>query len=96
MKRILFTGGGSAGHVIPNIALIEELLSNGGADVCYMGTNGIEKRLIAAWKIPYYEIECPKLIRGGGWQAFKSNLHIPLDFLKAQKQALEGLRLLKP
>ena len=96
MKRILFTGGGSAGHVIPNIALIEELLSDGIADVCYMGTNGIEKRLIAEWKIPYYEIECPKLIRGGGWQAFKRNLHIPSAFLKARAQALEGLKSLRP
>jgi UDP-N-acetylglucosamine:LPS N-acetylglucosamine transferase len=46
MKKILFTGGGSAGHVMPNIALMEEILSDGHADVCYMGTDGIEKRLI--------------------------------------------------
>ncbi len=96
MKRILFTGGGSAGHVIPNIALIEELLSEGDTDVCYMGTGGIEKRLIAEWKIPYYEIECPKLIRGGGWENFKRNLHIPMEFWKARKQALEGLKTLQP
>ena len=63
MKKILFTGGGSAGHVIPNLALIEEVLSDGIADVCYMGTNGIERRLVAEWDIPFYEIECPKLIR---------------------------------
>ena len=40
MKKILFTGGGSAGHVVPNVALIEELLSDGKVDVCYMGTGG--------------------------------------------------------
>ena len=96
MKKILFTGGGSAGHVIPNIALIEELLSCGDADVCYMGTGGIEKSLIAEWKLPYYQIECPKLIRGGGWRNFKQNLHIPAAFLRAKKQALEGLRTFRP
>ena len=74
MKKILFTGGGSAGHVVPNIALMEELLSEGKTDVCYMGTDGIEKNIVAEWKIPYYTIHCPKLIRGGGFSAFKKNL----------------------
>lgn len=96
MKKILFTGGGSAGHVIPNIALIEELLSTGEADICYMGTDGIEKDLITEWKLPYYQIECPKLIRGGGWRGFKKNLKIPSAFFRAKKQAEAGLRAFQP
>ena len=70
MQRILFTGGGSAGHVIPNVALIQKLLDEGKVDVCYMGTDGIEKDIITPWKIPYCQIECPKLIRGGGFKGF--------------------------
>ena len=96
MKKILFTGGGSAGHVIPNIALIEELLSEGKTDVCYMGTGGIEKRIVSEWKIPYYEISCPKLIRGGGWSAFKNNLKIPSAFKKAVQEAKVGLEIFRP
>lgn len=96
MKKILFTGGGSAGHVIPNIALMEQILSEGWADVCYMGTNGIEKKLISDWKLPFYQIECPKLIRGGGFSAFKSNLKIPFALRKAEKQAEEGLKIFQP
>ena len=96
MKKILFTGGGSAGHVIPNLALIEELLSEGETDVSYMGTSGIEKRLIEEWDIPFYEIECPKLIRGRSWNAFKRNLHIPTEFHRAKKQALDALQDIKP
>ncbi len=96
MKKILFTGGGSAGHVIPNLALIEELLSDGEFSVCYMGTNGIEKRLITEWDIPFYEVECPKLIRGKSWEAFKRNLRIPVEFHHAKKQALEGLKRTRP
>lgn len=96
MKKILFTGGGSAGHVIPNLALIEELLSTGEADVCYMGTNGIEKSLIAEWKLPFYEIECPKLVRGKSREAFKNNLAIPAAFCRAQKQAEAGLKTFQP
>ncbi|MFQ9738964.1 MAG: glycosyltransferase [Christensenellaceae bacterium] len=50
MKKILFTGGGSAGHVVPNIALIEAVRDE--ADVCYMGTDGPEKGLIVPSKFP--------------------------------------------
>ena len=96
MKRILFTGGGSAGHVIPNLALMEELLSEGEIEICYMGTNGIEKGLIAEWNIPFYEITCPKLIRGKSWAAVKRNLRIPIEFRHAKTQALEGLKRIKP
>ncbi|MBR2646868.1 MAG: UDP-N-acetylglucosamine--N-acetylmuramyl-(pentapeptide) pyrophosphoryl-undecaprenol N-acetylglucosamine transferase [Clostridia bacterium] len=96
MKKILFTGGGSAGHVVPNIALIEELLSTGEADVYYMGTDSIEKSLIAEWKLPYYEISCPKLVRGGGAESLKRNLAIPAAFCRAKEQATEGLRLIQP
>ena len=96
MNKILFTGGGSAGHVIPNVALIEELLSEGKTDVCYIGTEGIEKSIIAEWKIPYHTITCPKLIRGGGWSGFTQNLRIPAAFHRAVKEAEDGLKKYKP
>ena len=96
MKKILFTGGGSAGHVIPNIALIEELLSDGDVEICYMGTGGIEKNLIADWGIPFHEIACPKLIRGTSWTAWKRNLHIPVELHRAKAQATALLQDIKP
>ncbi len=96
MKKILFTGGGSAGHVLPNVALIDEILARGNAEVCYMGSEGIEKELIAPKKIPYYTISCPKLVRGGGLKAWKNNLKIPLAFKRAVKEAERGLKLFQP
>ncbi len=96
MKKILFTGGGSAGHVLPNVALIEEMLARGDVDVAYMGTSGVEKSLIAPVKIPYYTVECPKLIRGGGLSALKNNLKIPFSLHRAIREAETGLRLLQP
>ncbi len=96
MKKILFTGGGSAGHVLPNVALIREILTRGDTEVCYMGSEGIEKELIAPLKIPYYTLNCPKLIRGGGWAAWKNNLKIPFALRRAVKEAEKGLTLLKP
>lgn len=96
MKKILFTGGGSAGHVLPNVALMEDLLAQGNTELCYIGTNGIEKSLISPLKIPFHTIECPKLIRGGGFKSLRNNLKIPYAFLKAKKQAEEGLKEFRP
>lgn len=96
MKKILFTGGGSAGHVIPNVALIEDLMKNGDVDVGYMGTDGIEKNILAPYKIPYMEISCPKLVRGGGFSGLKRNFKIPCAFLQAVKQAKKYLLDFQP
>ena len=53
MKKIVLTGGGTAGHVTPNIALIPEL-KKAGYDVHYIGSyDGIEKKLIERLGIPY-------------------------------------------
>ncbi len=90
MKKVLFTGGGSAGHVVPNIALINAL--KGEADVCYIGTDGPEKALVSAQKIPYFQISCPKLVRGFSL----GNLKIPAAFLRAERQAREGLLAFRP
>lgn len=92
MKKILFTGGGSAGHVVPNVALIEEILQTGEADLCYVGSNGIEKGLIKPLKIPYYTINPPKFRRG----LYLSNLRIPSAFKKAVEEAKEGLKAFSP
>ena len=56
MKRIILTGGGTAGHVTPNIALIPRLLEL-GYDIQYIGSyQGIEKELIEPFGIPYHGI----------------------------------------
>lgn len=56
MKRIILTGGGTAGHVTPNIALIPKLREL-GFDIHYIGSyNGIEKDLIEPFGIPYHGI----------------------------------------
>ena len=53
MKRIVLTGGGTAGHVTPNIALLPRLKEL-GSDVHYIGSyNGIEKTLMEGCQIPY-------------------------------------------
>ncbi len=61
MKRILLTGGGTAGHVTPNIALLPRLREL-GYEISYMGSyDGIEKKLIEELQIPYYGISSGKI-----------------------------------
>lgn len=85
MKRILFTGGGSAGHAVPNLAVMQEL--KGRYELAYMGTDGIERGLIAPFGCPYHLVNCPKLVRS----LTPKNLTIPFRLLSAQRQALNIL-----
>ena len=61
MKHILFTGGGSAGHVVPNLAIMHELRYT--HTLSYMGTGGIEKQLVEGAGFPFFRVDSPKLIR---------------------------------
>ena len=61
MKKIVLTGGGTAGHVTPNIALLPSL-KEAGYEVFYIGSyTGIEKTLIEDLGIPYYGISSGKM-----------------------------------
>ena len=63
MKKIVLTGGGTAGHVTPNIALLGELRKR-GFEIYYIGSKkGIEKQLIEEQDIKYYGISSGKLRR---------------------------------
>ena len=85
MKNLVLTGGGSAGHAVPNAALIPALRAK--YNLFYMGTDGIEKRIIAPYGIPYCAIRCTKLV----WGFALSNFAIPFRFLKSVKEAERAL-----
>lgn len=92
MKRIILTGGGTAGHVTPNIALLPKLKEE-GYDVHYIGSyDGIEKKLISDFNIPYYGISSGKLRRYFDIKNFTD----PIKVLKGLKEALKIMRELKP
>ena len=63
MKKIILTGGGTAGHVTPNLALLPSLQAE-GFEIHYIGSkDGLEKELVEAAGIPYYGISAGKLRR---------------------------------
>lgn len=92
MKRIVLTGGGTAGHVTPNIALLPKLKEL-GYDIQYIGSyNGIEKELIEPFGIPYHGISSGKLRRYFSVQNFTD----PFRVLKGLGEARKLIRDLKP
>lgn len=92
MKKIVMTGGGTAGHVTPNIALMPALKEN-GYEISYIGSYaGMEKQLIEEQNIPYYGISSGKLRRYFDWKNFSD----PFKVLKGYGQAVRLLKKLKP
>lgn len=92
MKKIVLTGGGTAGHVTPNIALLPAL-REAGFDPYYMGSyEGIEKKLIADFDVPYTGIATGKFRR---YLDIK-NLTDPFRVLKGFAEARKYLKELAP
>ncbi len=92
MKKIIMTGGGSAGHVTPNLALVPKLKEL-GYQIEYIGTkNGIEKKIIKKEKIKYYEISSGKLRRYFDIKNFTD----PFKVLKGILQAMLIMKKEKP
>lgn len=92
MKRIVLTGGGTAGHVTPNIALLP-ILKEEGYDIHYIGSyDGIEKKLITDYQIPYYGISTGKLRR----YFDPKNFSDPFRVIKGFSEAKKILKILQP
>ncbi len=92
MKKIVLTGGGTAGHVTPNIALLPEL-RKAGYEIHYIGSkDGMEKALIEKEGIPYYGISAGKLRRYLDAKNFTDTFRI----VKGFNEAMKVLRKIKP
>ena len=90
MKKILFCGGGSAGHVIPNVAIIESL--DGITENYYIGTDGIESKICAENNIKFYKCDAVKFVRG----KILCNITLPFKLLKSISKAGEIIDDIKP
>ncbi|MCR4605215.1 MAG: undecaprenyldiphospho-muramoylpentapeptide beta-N-acetylglucosaminyltransferase [Eubacterium sp.] len=91
-KKIILTGGGTAGHVTPNIALIPELEKR-GFEIHYIGSKeGIEKELISNFDIPYYGISSGKLRRYFDVKNFTD----PFRIINGYREAKKIIKDLKP
>ena len=85
MKRIILTGGGTAGHVTPNLALLPSLKTE-EYDVQYIGSYaGMEKSLVEDYGIPYHGISSGKLRRYFDLKNFSDPFRVIKGFFEAKK-----------
>ena len=93
MKKIVLTGGGTAGHVMPNIALLK-YLEKEFDEIHYLGSkNGIEKKIISKYcNITYHEIPTVKLIRS----LTPKNLLLPFKLIKSIIETKKILKKISP
>ena len=92
MKKIVLTGGGTAGHVTPNIALMPELKKR-GYSISYIGSyEGMEKNMITETGTPYYGVATGKLRR----YIDLKNITDPFKVVKGYFEARSHLRKIKP
>ena len=90
MKKIVFTGGGSGGHIMPNLALIEQIKN---FKIYYIGSNGMEKAILKNYpNVTFIEIPSVKLIR----KLTLKNLSIPFKLIKAIKASKKILLDIQP
>ncbi len=90
MKKIVFTGGGTAGHIMPNLAIIENLKNH---KIYYLGSNGMEKQLISKYPdITYIEIPVVKFVRS----LTPKNLLIPFKLIKSINYCKKILKDINP
>ena len=92
MKKIVLTGGGTAGHCTPNLALLPSL-REAGFEAVYIGSyDGIERELATGAGLPYYGISTGKLRRYFSWQNFTD----PFRVAKGIREAKKLLSVLSP
>lgn len=92
MKKIVLTGGGTAGHVTPHFALLDYFQEE-NINVYYIGSKkGIEKQIVEAIDIPYYPISSGKLRRYFDLKNFTDPFRIIGGFF----QSISHLRSIKP
>ena len=91
-KKIILTGGGTAGHVVPNLALVPALRA-AGYEIYYIGRkNGIERTLVEAEGLPYHGISAGKLRRYVDFKNFTDIFRV----VKGFADALRVIRKIKP
>ena len=92
LSRVVVTGGGTAGHVLPAIPVIERLLAE-GCEVHFVGgSSGLEQGLLRGLAVYYHAVASGKLRRYFSWQNLLDAGRVPLGVM----QAWRLLRRLRP
>lgn len=95
-KTIVLTGGGTAGHVLPHLALLP-YLKKGFKNIYYIGgVNDNERRIVEKEGVKFFPVNCAKFRRGLGVKNIVKDIMIPVVLLKSIRSARKILKELKP
>lgn len=89
-KKIVLTGGGTAGHITPHLAIMPHLKKD--FDFIYIGSKNSMEQTMMEKLMPFYSIQTTKLKR----KLDPSNLLIPFKLIKGICQAKKLLKQIKP
>jgi UDP-N-acetylglucosamine--N-acetylmuramyl-(pentapeptide) pyrophosphoryl-undecaprenol N-acetylglucosamine transferase len=83
-KYIIFSGGGSGGHVMPAVTLIQDLLKDSQYEIHYIGgKKGIEREIIKDYKVNYFPIQTGKLRRYFSWENLKDIFKVLMGIIQS-------------
>jgi UDP-N-acetylglucosamine--N-acetylmuramyl-(pentapeptide) pyrophosphoryl-undecaprenol N-acetylglucosamine transferase len=84
MDRIVFTGGGTGGHIFPGLAVVDELRAGGDCDIIWIGSSrGIDRELVKGHGVKFYGIPSGKLRRYFSLKNFTDGFRIIGGFFAA-------------
>ncbi len=88
-SRVLIAGGGTAGHVIPGLALAR-VLGDRGHDVAFIGTaHGLEARLVAQAGFEFHRVPARPFVRKISWEALKAPF-VAVRAMTVARQVVHG------
>jgi UDP-N-acetylglucosamine--N-acetylmuramyl-(pentapeptide) pyrophosphoryl-undecaprenol N-acetylglucosamine transferase len=92
-RRVVIAGGGTAGHVLPGLA-VARILRERGHEVSFVGTEqGLEARLVMEAGFPYRPVPARPFVRKISWDAMKAPL-VALRSVARARQAIRGMDVL--
>ena len=96
MRTIVLTGGGTAGHVTPHVALLPHLRQSFSKIHYIGGKSPTERAIIEREGVPFSQLECVKYHRGCSMRDILHNILIPWGYLRSVKRAKAILCDLRP